>query len=580
MATSGIQRPKDIVVTSVELGNRMIIDRDGFVNVPRLFADDKLTVDVGGSVDFRATTIDLRNSTIDTSGASIVGDISFAKNAIIAGNLTVQGKTELQDDLLVIGKTELQSDTDITGNAFVGGDLTVLGHIMVDQVIAGNLIGGNLSLDNLFVHAIYGHSPINFRSDANFFSPSNFRQLVQMLGADLSCQLGSAVRVVDGGDVTVTGGNVRVTPTPAIAGGGQVQVMDGGDVMVAGGNITVTDHDITGKGSISVLNGGDINLRNGGSVIVNDGGNVTVNQGGNIVIADFGKLVLMGGQVVYNNGGVESTINFPIIESQGGTGQTNYLTGDILYSTANDFLGRLPIGLTDNVLTVVGGIPTWSNTVAPANGGTGQTTYANNDMLYATGANSMTRLPIGVDGDNLCIGDIYSGANQGKPIWKSSLPKTMSTNYFKFVATITPGVTPTTVKLCDLPSDTNFLFPGGFANLAFYFRTQVTVTGYTSQIFGAAQAPTCCWALDVLIYRDNRDNSNNIINTLLDQRSYQGPGFSSGFNIDTSIPGRPFLTGSFDLIGTTLTFSTRVIQTEDLTNGLVSGAYLYEGPYG
>ncbi len=43
----------------------------------------------------------------------------------------------------------------------------------------------------------------------------------------------------------------------------------------------------------------------------------------------------------------------------GGTGQTTYTTGDILYSSAANTLAKLPIGSNGKVLTVVAGIPSW-----------------------------------------------------------------------------------------------------------------------------------------------------------------------------------------------------------------------------
>lgn len=48
----------------------------------------------------------------------------------------------------------------------------------------------------------------------------------------------------------------------------------------------------------------------------------------------------------------------------GGTGQTTYATGDIIYSSVTNTLSKLPIGSTGQVLTVVGGIPAWQS-VAP-----------------------------------------------------------------------------------------------------------------------------------------------------------------------------------------------------------------------
>jgi hypothetical protein len=57
-----------------------------------------------------------------------------------------------------------------------------------------------------------------------------------------------------------------------------------------------------------------------------------------------------------------------ISEIYGGTNQATYATGDILYASAANTLSKLPIGTAGQQLTVAGGIPTWSS------GGTGTVT--------------------------------------------------------------------------------------------------------------------------------------------------------------------------------------------------------------
>lgn len=52
--------------------------------------------------------------------------------------------------------------------------------------------------------------------------------------------------------------------------------------------------------------------------------------------------------------------------TQGGTGLTSYSTGDVLYASGSNTLAKLGIGSTSQVLTVVGGVPTWqAATVLP-----------------------------------------------------------------------------------------------------------------------------------------------------------------------------------------------------------------------
>ena len=115
----------------------------------------------------------------------------------------------------------------------------------------------------------------------------------------------------------------------------------------------------------------------------------------------------------------------PIVK--GGTNIVSYTEGDILYcssSTGQGTLSKLPIGSTDQVLKVSGGVPVWgtdTDTVYTANtpitltnsteiglttvpynlGGTGITTYTEGDLLYASADNVLAKLAHGNSGDIL-----------------------------------------------------------------------------------------------------------------------------------------------------------------------------------
>lgn len=130
-----------------------------------------------------------------------------------------------------------------------------------------------------------------------------------------------------------------------------------------------------------------------------------------------------------------------IKETSGGTGQTAYTQGDILYANAANTLDKLPVGIDGYHLTVSGGVPSWtflSPSISVHNettgiqggsgsdgyyhltssehtwltdgyvdgywtankGGTGQSAYITGDILYGNPAipNTLAKLPIGDDG--------------------------------------------------------------------------------------------------------------------------------------------------------------------------------------
>lgn len=107
--------------------------------------------------------------------------------------------------------------------------------------------------------------------------------------------------------------------------------------------------------------------------------------------------------------------------TSGGTALTSYTTGDVIYASATNTLAKLPIGSTGQVLSVSGGIPTWSTlasnvasfqtslsgltpstattgavtlagTLGTSSGGTGQTTYTDGQLLIGNSSgNTLTK---------------------------------------------------------------------------------------------------------------------------------------------------------------------------------------------
>ena len=112
-----------------------------------------------------------------------------------------------------------------------------------------------------------------------------------------------------------------------------------------------------------------------------------------------------------------------IAATRGGTGQTSYVVGDILYASSTTALSRLADVATGNAL-ISGGVgvaPSWgkigltthvSGTLAAGNGGTGIAAYATGDLLYASSPSTLARLASAVTGLSL----ISSGAGVA-PAW-------------------------------------------------------------------------------------------------------------------------------------------------------------------
>lgn len=87
-------------------------------------------------------------------------------------------------------------------------------------------------------------------------------------------------------------------------------------------------------------------------------------------------------------------------ETKGGTNQTTYTTGDILYASASNTLSKLAIGSADQVLTVSSGLPSWQD----AAGGSGSLVWL--DTVTASGAAS-------IEFKNLAAYDVYFFSFEG-----------------------------------------------------------------------------------------------------------------------------------------------------------------------
>ena len=169
-------------------------------------------------------------------------------------------------------------------------------------------------------------------------------------------------------------------------------------------------------------------------------------------------LTVSGGTGINTSGsGSTVTVNLdsPVTEINGGTNQTTYTTGDILYASAANTLSKLAVGTNADVLTLAAGIPGWAaptvgtvtsvsgttnrisstggatpvididaayvgqaslttlgtvttgiwnaTSISETNGGTNQSTYTTGDVLYASAANTLSKLAVGTNADVLTL---------------------------------------------------------------------------------------------------------------------------------------------------------------------------------
>jgi hypothetical protein len=138
------------------------------------------------------------------------------------------------------------------------------------------------------------------------------------------------------------------------------------------------------------------------------------------------------------------TLAGTLITSNGGTGQSTYTAGDLLYYASGTALTKLGIGTNGQILTSTGSAPQWTTlsgvavtsinfgttgltpatatsgavsvagTLNAANGGTGQSSYTVGDILYASTTTALSKLADVATGNALISGGVGVAPSWGK----------------------------------------------------------------------------------------------------------------------------------------------------------------------
>lgn len=203
-------------------------------------------------------------------------------------------------------------------------------------------------------------------------------------------------------------------------------------IMIGGGAGVAPSTTTTGTGVLTALS---INTGSAGAFVVNGGALGTPSSG---TATNLTGLPLTTG--------VTGTLG----ATNGGTGQTTVTAGDILYGSASNVWSKLGVGTNGQVLTLVAGLPAWvtvsgtgtvtsvnasggstgltfsggpitnsgtltmAGTLAATSGGTGQTSYAIGDILYASTTTALSKLAGVATGNVLISGGVSTAPSWGK----------------------------------------------------------------------------------------------------------------------------------------------------------------------
>jgi hypothetical protein len=176
----------------------------------------------------------------------------------------------------------------------------------------------------------------------------------------------------------------------------------------------------------------------------------------------------------------------------GGTGQTSYTTGDLLYASSATALAKLADVATGNALISggVGAAPSYgkigltthvSGTLPTANGGTNLTSFTANGLLYASSTSALaTNANLAYNGTDITLtGGNFVVGTSGKGIDFSATPGTGTSELFSDYeeGTWTPTIS-SAAGVCTLSSSAGFYTKIGrmvYVNWRVTFSTDASV---------------------------------------------------------------------------------------------------------
>jgi len=206
------------------------------------------------------------------------------------------------------------------------------------------------------------HQPVQAATTAALTGVVTYNNGTAGVGATLT--LGTALTVLDG--------YTLVNTDRVLIKNQADQIQNGVYTWATGGTVLTraTDADTYGSGVNNLSLNDYFFVQNGtvnkgiSYVLSSPAGTITFGTS-NIVFSEFSTSQVYTGTSPINISGTVISLN-TVPATSGGTGTATVTTGDLLYGSAADTWSKLGIGTNGYILTVSGGVPTWS--AAPATG--------------------------------------------------------------------------------------------------------------------------------------------------------------------------------------------------------------------
>lgn len=149
-----------------------------------------------------------------------------------------------------------------------------------------------------------------------------------------------------------------------------------------------------------------------------------------ITFSEFSSVPAYTGTAPINVSGSVISLSGAVAATNGGTGTTTVTTGDLLYGSASNTWSKLAAGAAYKSLVMNGSgtTPEWnavalnqagavSGALGETNGGTGQSTYAIGDLLYSSASNTLAKLAGNTTTTKKYLTQTGTGSVSDAPAW-------------------------------------------------------------------------------------------------------------------------------------------------------------------
>lgn len=346
----------------------------------------------GGSVNV--------NATIATFVAS-TKDVNFANNISVTSNVSAANGV-------------------FTTGAYVSANTAL--------ITATNQVTSKAYVDAAVATGFVVHAPVNLATVAALSGTPTYNNGTAGVGATLTAS-GVGTLSVDGQNAA-SGFRILVQSQANAAHNGVYSVTVEGTGGAAYVLTRATDFDVAGAGEIAnnayfFVTAGNTLI--GRSYVLSQLAAITVGTT-NLPFTEFASQLTYTGTAPINVSGQTISLTGIVPIANGGTNLSSYTTGDTVFASATNVLSKRAIGVSNTVLVSNGSVPDWgtvalgsasavSGTLGATNGGTGQSTYTLGDIIYSNATNSLAKLVGQITTTQKFLSQTGTGVASAAPVW-------------------------------------------------------------------------------------------------------------------------------------------------------------------